>query len=90
MNKNDNEIIQAYFFSKELFNDDDIIKWLIENKLPTIQKISSHKFYKKIKLCSLKKLKLEGYDIIFKDYKTGIKINLAVKRPIRSSFVEFN
>ena len=87
---NKNEIIQAYFFNKELFNDDDIIKWLIENDLPTIQKISTHKFYKKIKLYSLKKLKLEGYDIIFKDYKTGIKINLAVKRPIKSTFVEFN
>lgn len=84
-----NEIIQAFFFSKELFNDDDIIKWLIDNELPTIQKISTHKFYKKIKLHSLKKLKLEGYDIIFKDFKTGIKINLAVKRPIKSSLVQF-
>jgi len=84
------QIIQAYFFSNELFNDNDIVKWLTENKLPTIQKISHHKFYKKIKLYSLKKLKLEGYDIIFKDFKTGIKINLAVKRPIKSSFVEFN
>jgi hypothetical protein len=85
-----NNIIQAYFFSNELFNDNDIVKWLTENNLPTIQKISQHKFYKKIKLYSLKKLKLEGYDIIFKDFKTGIKINVAVKRPIKSTFVEFN
>lgn len=84
-----NEIAQAYFFSNELFNDNDIVKWLIENKLPTIQKISHHKFYKKIKLYSLKKLKLEGYDIIFKDFKTGIKINLAVKRPVKSSLITF-
>jgi hypothetical protein len=87
---NNNEIIQAYFFTNDLFNDNDIVKWLTENNLPTIQKISHHKFYKKIKLYSLKKLKLEGYDIIFKDFKTGIKINLAVKRPIKSTFVEFN
>lgn len=86
----ENGIIQAYFFTNDLFNDSDIINWLTENKLPTIQKISHHKFYKKIKLYSLKKLKLEGYDIIFKDFKTGIKINLAVKRPIKSTFVEFN
>lgn len=87
---NDNEIIQAYFFTNDLFNDNDIVKWLTENKLPTIQKISHHKFYKKIKLYSLKKLKLEGYDIIFKDYKTGIKINVAVKRPLSSTFVKFD
>lgn len=85
-----NNIIQAYFFSKELFNDNDIIKWLIEHNLPTIQKISTHKFYKKIKLYSLKKLKLEGYDIIFKDYSTGIKINLAVKRPIKTALITFS
>lgn len=81
--KDRNEIIQAYFFCKSSFLEKDIIKWLIENDIPTIQNISEGQFYRKIKLYSEKKLKLQGYNIIKKQYKPGIKINLAVKIPVK-------
>jgi hypothetical protein len=82
-----NEIIQAYFFNKNDFDDKKIIKFLIDNDLPTIQKISEHKFYYKIKLRSEKKLKLEGYNIIRKQYKEGIQINVAFKPPLINNFI---
>jgi hypothetical protein len=90
MNNDKREIIQAYFFSKNQFREDsDIIKYLIENEIPTIQKISDSKFYYKIKLLSEKKLKLQGYTIIRKQLKENIQVNVAFKQPLKQNFIEF-
>lgn len=83
------DIIQAYFFNKDLFNENDVLDWLISHDLPINQKISEHKYYLKVKLLSEKKLKLEGYNIILTQFDTGIKINKAIKSPIKNSFVSF-
>jgi len=84
------DIIQAYFFNKSIFiNNENIINWLKENNLPISQKISEHKFYRKVKLLSEKKLKLEGFNIIRKPFKEGIQINVAFKQPIINNFVSF-
>jgi len=86
----DNNIIQSYFFKKDIFpNNDIIINWLIDNNLNTTQKISEHKYYYKVKFLSEKKLKLQGYNIIRKPFKEGIMINIAFKSPIINSFVSF-
>jgi len=84
-----NEIIQAYFFSKIKYDEPAIIKYLIENDLPTIKTITDNKYYYKIKLLSEKKLKKEGYQIIFKEYKPDIMVNLAYKKVLINNFVEF-
>ena len=84
-----NDIIQAYFFKKDIFNNEDIIDYLLNNNLPITQKISEHKFYYKVKLLSEKKLKLEGYNIIQKPLTNDIKINIAMKPIIKNNFVSF-
>lgn len=83
------EIIQAYFFRKEHYDEKKIIKYLLDHDLPTIQKISEHKYYYKIKLRSEKKLKLEGYQIILKPYQENIMINIAIKHPLINNLVKF-
>ena len=90
MDNDKQEVIQAYFFSKIQFKQDsDIIKWLIENEISTIQKISDSKYYYKIKLFSEKKLKLQGYTIIRKQFKENIQVNIAFKQPLKQNFIEF-
>ena len=84
------DIIQAYFFNKLIFpSNENIINWLIDNNLPITQKISEHKFYRKVKLLSEKKLKLEGFNIIRVPLTDGIMINKAFKNPIINNFVSF-
>jgi len=90
----ENNIIQAYFFSKEHFDEKKVIKYLLDNDLPTIQKISESKYYYKIKLRSEKKLKLQGYQIIFKPHHDNnneniIYINIAMKYPLVNNLVNF-
>jgi hypothetical protein len=83
-------IIQAYFFNKIKFNnEEEVIKYLVENNLPTNQKISNHKYYYKIKLLSEKKLKLDGYNIIKKQLEENILINTAYKQVILNNIVSF-
>lgn len=82
-------IIQAYFFKKDKYNEEEVIKYLIKNNLPTNQKISNHKYYYKIKLLSEKKLKLDGYNIIKKQLEESILINTAYKQSIINNIVKF-
>ena len=64
-------MIQAYFFDKNKFTEDDVKHFIIENNIRKL-KISDNKYHYKIKLMSAKKLKQEGYNLIIQnlnDYK---------------------
>ena len=82
-------IIQAYFFNKNKYTEEDVNNYLIHNNLPTTQKISNHKYYYKIKLLSEKKLKIDGYNIIKKQLEESILINSAYKQPFINNTVSF-
>ena len=56
-------MIQAYFFDKNNFTEDDVKSFIIENNIKRL-KISDNKYHYKIKMLSAKKLKQEGYNLI--------------------------
>jgi hypothetical protein len=56
-------MIQAYFFDKSKFSEDDVKHFIIENNIGKL-KISDNKYHYKIKLMSAKRLKQEGYNLI--------------------------
>jgi hypothetical protein len=64
-------MIQAYFFDKSNFTEDDVKNFIINNNIKRI-KISDNKYHYKIKMLSAKKLREQGFNLTIqkeKDYK---------------------